>query len=67
MMEKAWSSMEEVPICLSRSYVKFQGHTSKKIITFDQNWVFPYCNSSLNSLMAMETAKLGFDLCDLNL
>ena len=40
---------------------------SSKIITFDQNWVFPYYNSSLNSLMAMETAKLGFDLCDLNL
>ena len=63
MMHKAWSSIEEVPYCFSRSYVKLQGHTAKKIIDFDPNWVFPDCNSSLNSPMAMkcctklETAK----------
>ena len=38
----------------SRSSVKFQGHTAKKIIDFDPNWAFPYCNSSLNSLMALK-------------
>ena len=27
MMHKAWSSIEEVPYCFSRSSVKFQGHT----------------------------------------
>ena len=63
MMHKAWSSIEEVPYCFSRSSVKFQGHTAKKIVEFDPNWVFPDCNSSLNSPIAMkcctklETAK----------
>ena len=63
MMHKAWSSIEEVPRCFSRSYVKFQGHTALKIVEFYPNWEFPDCNSSLNSLMAtkcctkLETAK----------
>ena len=63
MMHKAWSSIEEVPYCFSRSYVKFQGHMALKIVEFDPNWAFPDCNSSLNSPMAMkcctklETAK----------
>ena len=63
MMHRAWSRIVEVPYCFSRSYVKFQGHTALKIIEFDPNWVFPDCNSSLNSQMAMkcctklETAK----------
>ena len=38
----------------SRSYVKLQGHTAKKIVDFDPNWVFPDCNSSLDSPMAMK-------------
>ena len=45
MMHKAWSSIEEVPYCFSRSSVKFQGHTALKIIDFDPNWAFPDCNS----------------------
>ena len=63
MMHWAWSSIEEVPYCFSRSYIKFQGHTALKIVEFDPNWAFPECNSSLNSPMAMkcctklETAK----------
>ena len=63
MMHKAWSSIEEVPYCFSRSSVKFQGYTALKIVKFDPNWAFPDCNSSLNSPMAMkcctklETAK----------
>ena len=63
MMHKAWSSIEEVPYCFSRSSVKFQCHTALKIVEFDPNWAFPDCNSSLNSPMAMkcctklETAK----------
>ena len=52
MMHKAWSSIKEVPYCFSRSFVKLQGHTAKKIIDFDPNWAFPDCNSSLNSPMA---------------
>ena len=64
MLHKAWSSIEEVPYCFWRSSIKFQGHTALKIIKFDPNWVFPDCNSSLNSPMAMkcctklETAKM---------
>ena len=52
MMHKAWSSIEEVPHCFSRSSVKFQGHTAQKIVEFDPNWAFPDCNSSLKAPMA---------------
>ena len=54
MMHKAWSSIEEVPYCFSRSSVKFQGHMALKIIEFDPNWAFPDCNSNLNSPMATQ-------------
>ena len=33
---------------------KFQGHTALKIVEFDPDWVFPDCNASLNSPMAMK-------------
>ena len=62
-MHKAWSSVEEVPYCFSRSYVKFQGHAALNIVEFNTNWAFPDFNSRLNSPMAMkcctklETAK----------
>ena len=52
MMHKAWSSVEEVPYCFSRSSIKFQGHTALKITEFDPDWASPDCNSSLNSQMA---------------
>ena len=51
MLHKAWSSIEEVPYCFWRSYIKCQGHTALKIVKFDPNWVFPDCYSSLNSPM----------------
>ena len=51
-MHNAWSSVEEVPYCFSRSSVKFQGHTALKIAEFDPDLAFPDCNSSLNSPMA---------------
>ena len=54
MMHKAWSNIEEVPYCFSRSSIKFQGHTAKKIVEFDPNRVFPDCKSSLNSPMSTE-------------
>ena len=63
MMHRAWSSIEEVPYCFSRSSLKFQGHIALKIVEFEPNWAFPDSNSSLNSPMAMkcctklETAK----------
>ena len=53
-MHKAWSSIEEVPYCFSRSWVKFQGHMALKIVEFDPNWAFPDCNSSFDSPMAMK-------------
>ena len=52
MMHKAWSSIEEVPYCLWRPSVKFQGRTALKSIKFDPDWAFPDSNSSLNSPMA---------------
>ena len=63
MMHKAWSSIEEVPYCFSRSAVKFQGHTALKIIVFDPNWAFPDSNSSLNTSMATKwCTKLEVEL-----
>ena len=46
-MHIAWCCLEEVRYCFSRSSVKFQGHTAKKIVNFDPNWAFPDCNSGL--------------------
>ena len=57
MMHKAWSSIEEVPYCFSRSYVKFQGHTALKIVDLDPNWAFPDCTSSLNAPMATKWCR----------
>ena len=57
MMHKAWSRIEEVPYCFSRSYVKLQGHTANKIVDFDPAWAFPVCNSSFNSPMATKCCK----------
>ena len=37
MMHTAWSSLEEVPYCFWRSFVKFQGHTALKSVAFDPN------------------------------
>ena len=54
MMRKAWSGIEEMPYCFSRSSVKFQGHIALKIVEFNPNWAFPDCNSRLNSPMAMK-------------
>ena len=54
MMHKAWSSIEEVSYCFSRSSVKFQGHTALKSVEFDPDWAFPDCNSSLNSPIVMK-------------
>ena len=54
MMHNAWSSIGEVPYCFSRSSIKFQGHTDKKIADFDPMQAFPDCNSRLNSPMALK-------------
>ena len=54
MIHKAWSSIQEVPYCFWRSFVKFQGHTVLKSVAFDPNWASPDCNFSLNSSMAMK-------------
>ena len=50
---KAWSSIEEVPYCFSRSSVKFQDHTGKKSPILTQIEHFQ-TNSSWNSLMALK-------------
>ena len=43
-----------VPYCFSRSPIKFQGHTWKKIANFDPISGFSYYKSSLNSLMDLK-------------
>ena len=52
MMHKAWSSVEEVPYCFSRSSMKFQVHTALKIVEFDPNWAIPDSYWSFNTPMA---------------
>ena len=52
MMNKALSSIEEVPYYFARSPNKFQGRTALKMMEFDPDWAFLDCNSSLNSPMA---------------
>ena len=54
MIQKAWSSIEEVPYCFATSSIECQGCTALKFFEFDPNWPFPDCNSSLNSPMAMK-------------
>ena len=59
MVHKAWSSIEEVPYCFSRSSVKFQGHTALKIVKFDpicrfrtvtQVWIHQWVRNDPQSL-----------------
>ena len=40
-MHKAWHIIEEVPYCISRSSIKFQGHMGQKMANFEPNWAFP--------------------------
>ena len=54
MVQKDRWCLEKAPYCFSRSYVKFQGHTTKTLVDFGPNWAFPDCNSSLNLPMAMK-------------
>ena len=64
MMNKAWRSIEEVPYCFSRSSIKFQGHTAKKIVDFDPNSVFPDCNLSFwftDGFEMMHTARSNIE------
>ena len=58
VIHEALCSLGKVPYWFSRSSIKFQGHIAKKFVDFDPNWVFPHCNSSLNSLMAMEWSTM---------
>ena len=39
MMYKVWCSIEDVPYCFSRSFIKFQGHTGWLIYDFNSIWV----------------------------
>ena len=54
MIYKAWSSIKEVPFCVSRSSIKFQGHTGQEIANFDPNWAFLDCNASFDSPVGLK-------------
>ena len=47
----SWKQHRRGALLFSRSSVKFQGHTTLKIVEFDPDWAFPACNSSLNTQM----------------
>ena len=57
MIHIASCCLGKVPYCFSKSSVKFQGHTTLKIVEFDPDWAFPDCNSSLNSPKAMKCCR----------
>ena len=74
MMHKASSSREEVPYCLIRSSVKFQGHTAIKIVEFTNGYKMmhkvqssieemPYCflGSSVKFLGHTDKKIVDFD------
>ena len=55
IMHKAWSGIEEVPFCFSRSPVKYQGHTGWNVNDLAPLWTFPDDNSNFKSRMTSLT------------
>ena len=47
MMHKAWRGIEEVPCCVLRSSVKFQGHMGRKMTVLALIWAFLHNYSKL--------------------
>ena len=63
IVHRAWSSIEQMPYCFQGHLSNFKVTLLKKIVDFDLNWLFPDCNSNLNSLMAMKwCTKLKSDI-----
>ena len=69
MMHKAWCSIKEVPYCFSRSYVKLQGHTAKKLFDLTQIgrfwtvtpvWIHGWIWNDTQSLMLYRRRALLF-------
>ena len=69
MMHKAWSSIEEVPCCFSRSSIKFKGHTGNKspILTRIQRFgivtpllIHPWLWNDAQSLISYRRGPLMF-------
>ena len=54
IMHKAWSGIEDVPYCFSRSFVNFVGHTGGNIDYLAPILAFPDNNSNLNKWMDMK-------------
>ena len=61
MMHRAWKGVEGVSYCISRSSVKFQGHTVWKTNDLAPNWAFPFDSSNSTYWMATKwhTQLLG--------
>ena len=57
MVYIAWCGIDEVPYFVSRSSIKFQGHTARKTTDCDSNWAFQDCNSSLPSYILSFTSE----------
>ena len=38
MINKGWHSIEDVPYCFLKSFIKFQGHTGWKVDNFNPIW-----------------------------
>ena len=69
MIPKAWSSIKEVLYCLSRSSIKFQGHTRQKIAILTQIerfwivtavWIHQWVWNNAQSLMLYRRGALLF-------
>ena len=57
MIHKVLSSIEEVPYCFARSYVKFQGRTALKIIEFEFANGYEMLHGSKNQITRSHGSK----------
>ena len=63
MMHKAWYSIQEVPLCFSRSSIEFQGHTEWKID--DLNPIFSKITRPVAAIKSLTFALLQMFWCSI--
>ena len=60
----AWCSIEELPYYISRSYIKFQGHTGWKIDDLDQIWTRLLGRSQLSNPSDLPCSRIRLVLME---
>ena len=62
MTHKAWSSIEEVSYCFSRSSLKFHGHTGRKIDDLNPIWDYKAGRSYQIPQICLVFFKVSLDI-----